>query len=178
MNILLLTAISLASLFGQETFSASANFSADLMGPADTREGTYGNAEAVNWRMTFRPPAGYRVRIVELRGDLIAWPRVLSGEAPVPDGAYAGVLLGFQTTSSQNSGRCDYCADNTMLYIQVGLDAHPVRAPFSEKILSGNLLESDNVLVIGVASWLNTTGRKIHIEPTFTVTYRFERERD
>jgi hypothetical protein len=35
-------------------------------------------------------------------------------------------------------------------------------------------LEPDNKLLVTVASWLNTTGKPVHIEPTFTVVYRWE----
>ena len=38
------------------------------------------------------------------------------------------------------------------------------------------LLEPDNKLLVKVAAWLNTTGRPIHTEATFTVVYRYERD--
>jgi hypothetical protein len=54
--------------------------------------------------------------------------------------------------------------------------SEPLRASFDREVSVNGLLESDNVLVIKVASWLNVTGKPIHMEPTFNVTYQFERE--
>jgi hypothetical protein len=164
----------LAALAILGPFSSSANFSADLLGARDTRPDTWGNADSASWTIQFRPPAGYRVRILKLRGDLVAWPRVLPGEPPVPRGTYAGVLLGFMTTAPDGSLRCDPCADNAMLYIQHAMESAPVRAPFDYDRVNV-LLESDNKLLVKVAAWLNSTGRPIHIEPTFTVVYRYEK---
>ena len=36
--------------------------------------------------ITFQPPPGYRVRIISLDGDLIAWPKVMPGNPPVASG--------------------------------------------------------------------------------------------
>src|SRR4051794_36994653 len=113
------------------------------------------------------PPAGYRVRILRLRGDLVSWPRVLQTEPQVKQGSYAGVLLGFHTTGENTSVHCTYCADNHMLYVQDGLSANPVRTPFNDDVSIGGLLSTDNVLHIKIAAWLNTTGYPIHMEPTF-----------
>jgi len=154
--------------------SASSNFSADLYGPVDTRVACWGNAEAWTFVMTFKPPEGYRVRILRLRGDLVSWPRVLKGETPVAPGSYAGVLLGFFSTGPGTSERCDYCSDNHMLYIQDALSEKPVRTPFDMDTTIGGLLAADHKLNIKIAAWLNTTGYPIHLEPTFTVEYRFE----
>ena len=147
------------------------------MGARDARPDTWGNSDAASWTIQFRPPAGYKVRILRLRGDLVAWPRVLPAESPVPRGAYAGVLLGFMTTAPDGSLRCDPCADNTMLYIQQAVENAPARAPFDyDKV--NVLLEPHNKLLVKVAAWLNTTGKPIHTEPTFTVVYRYERAVD
>jgi len=154
--------------------SASANFSADLYGAVDTRTSCWGNAEAWTFVMTFKPPEGYRVRILRLRGDLVSWPRVLKGESPVSPGSYAGVLLAFHSTGSDTSERCDYCADNHMVYIQDALSDKPSRTPFNVDTTIGGLLAADHKLNIKTAAWLNTTGYPIHLEPTFTVEYRFE----
>jgi hypothetical protein len=155
-----------------QSFTASTNFSFDLDGPVDTRPGTWGTAEASAKFITFAPPAGYRVRILRASGDLVAWPQVLDG-VPVKPGRYAGVLLGLSTTAQEGSVRGDWLADNCFLYVQAGLDATPVRAAFDRK--TDALLEPDHKLALKVASWLNTTERKIHIEPTLTIVYRFEK---
>jgi hypothetical protein len=157
-------------------FFASSNFTADLLGPVDVRPGCWGNADVATWTITFRPPPGYRVRVLRLRGDLVAWPRVLPGEKAIEPGNYAGVLLGFQTTAPEGSVRCDWCADNTALYIQDAMSNKPIRAPFNHEI--GALLEPDHKLVVKVAAWLNTSGHPIHIEPTFTTVFQFEKDTD
>jgi hypothetical protein len=156
-------------------YISSANFSVDSYGPLDTRPGTWGHADHTIFPLTFTPPPGYRVRILKINGDLVSWPKVLPGQPAVPDAAASGVLIGFQTTAPDASTRCDYCADNTMLYIQDALTNKPIRTPYSVDVSAGGLLETDNKLIIKVAQWLNTTGYPIHMEPTFTVTYRFER---
>jgi hypothetical protein len=85
-----------------------------------------------------------------------------------------GVLLGFFSTGPGTSERCDYCSDNHMLYIQDALSDKPVRTPFDMDTTIGGRLAADNQLNIKIAAWLNTTGYPIHLEPTFTVEYRFE----
>lgn len=59
-----------------EPHAISGNFSVDLYGLVDTRPGTYGHADYVIWNQTFENvPAGCRVQILHIWGDLIAWPR-------------------------------------------------------------------------------------------------------
>jgi hypothetical protein len=171
---LAVTALAQSSTLGP--YSSSTNYSVDLLGPVDTRPNCWGNADSFTWRMPFHPPVGYRVRILALHGDLVAWPKVLAGAPPVPNGAYAGVLVGISTSAPSGSANCDFCDDPTMLYLQGGINSgSAVRLPYDRTDLSA-VLEPDNNLLIKVASWLNTTGYPIHIEPTFTVRYQFERE--
>lgn len=167
--------LTIALMLAAGSFSASSNFSVDLLGEIDTRPDCWGRADYRVWAVTFKPPVGYRVRIVSLRGDLLAWPRVLDGEQPVERGKTAGVLIGFQTTANEGSERCDWCADNTFLYLQGATsNGDSVRIPFDVTV--DRLLEPDHKLIVKVASWLNTTGRHIHLEPTFTTTYKFEKD--
>jgi hypothetical protein len=168
----LLTLLLVAASAIQGPWMASSNFSFDLHGQADTREGTWGRAEAATKAITFTPPIGYRVRILRASGDLVAWP-LLSGPLP-QDARYAGVLLGLQTTAPDGSVRGDWLADGVFLYVQAGLSREPVRISFDRDTKVGGLLAPDNKLIVKVASWLNTTGVPIHIEPTFTLTYCFE----
>lgn len=152
-------------------YSAAANFSADLIGAPDARPNTWGTAGATSHRITFRPPAGYRVRVLRVYGDFLAWP---VGKAP--EGRFAGALWGLQTTAPEGSQRADWAADNTMLYVQVATGGQPARAPVNFDVREGGLLEPDNVLVSRLAVWLNDTGLKIHMEPSFVAVYQFERE--
>jgi hypothetical protein len=123
----------------------------------------------------FYPPAGYRVRILALRGDLVAWIKSLPGDPPTPLESGAGVLMGFQTTSMGGTQECDYCASGCLLYLQDAVvEKEPkTRLPYDKQI--NILLDSDNMLNLKIASWLNTTGKPIHLEATYdTIMFRYE----
>ena len=62
----------------------------------------------------------------------------------------------------------------TMLYVQDGVSKEmpKSRAAFDRNNLNV-VLRHDNKLVVTVAAWLNTTGKPIHIEPTFTMKYEW-----
>lgn len=151
--------------------SSATNFSADILGTPDTRQGTWGRAGAETWRIQFKPPAGHRVRITRVYGDFLIWPR-----GKVEKGRFAGALFGLQTTAPEGSERADLAADNTCLYIQTATEGRPARAAFDHDVSAGCLLQPDHVLVVKVAVWLNDTDREIHCEPTWTMVYSYERE--
>lgn len=176
-------------------YIASGNFPSDLYGPVDTRMAgqicgggpcIWGRADYAVLPIRFRPPAGYRVRILALRGDLIAWIKTLPGDPATPLESAAGILGGFQTTSSLNasnggsgaegSARCDYCSDDCPLYIQDSVTEKQAktRAPFNYTDV-GLLLDLDNMLNAKIAAWLNTTGKPIHVELTYTIQFRYEK---
>jgi hypothetical protein len=172
----------------------STNFAADLSGTEDTRPGCYGTADVATWNITFDPPAGYAVRIISIHGDLVSWIKTLPGDSATPAESTAGVLLALQgTPHATTSGRCDWCSDvatrltrltllaprpvvhgTTMVYIQdsVAQVMPKSRAQYDRPAVN-QLLEPDNKLLVTLASWLNTTGKPIHVEPTFTVIYRW-----
>lgn len=153
-------------------YSAATNVSTDLLGPVDTRPGTWGRADYSTWKITFRPPAGHRVRILHAHGDLVSWVR------NAPEDTYAGVLLGFSTTGPEGSVRGDLLADACMLYVQDAVARGvPKRTAFNADVRAGGLLEPDNVLVVKIAAWLNSTENFIHSEVSATFTYRWEREK-
>jgi hypothetical protein len=167
-------------------YTVSGNFPADLYGPVDTRMSglicaggpcIWGHADSATLPIKFRPPAGYRVRILALRGDVVGWVKSLPGDPPTPVESSAGILGGFQTTSASGSAHCDYCADGTPLYVQDAVtDKQPkTRAPFNYNDV-GQLLDDDNILTAKIASWLNTTGKPIHIEISYTIQFRYEPE--
>lgn len=166
-------------------YTVSGNFPRDLYGPVDTRMAgqtcadgpcIWGHAEAAVLPITFHPPDGYRVRILSLRGDLVGWVKSLPGDPATPVESAAGVLGGFQTSSSSGSVQCDFCADGCPLYVQDSLtEKQPkTRAAFDYNDV-GLLLDSDNVLNAKIASWLNTTGKPIHVEITYTIRFRYEK---
>lgn len=150
----------------ERLYYSSSNFSADIAGEPDSRPSTWGNAGVALWEITFTPPAGCAVEVQRIFGDLVAWPI-----GRVEEGKFAGVLLGLQTREPEGSVRGDWLADNTFLYIQDAVSQEPRRAPFNYSL--SVRLPTDNKLVVKVAVWLNDTGRTIHIEPTFTLGYRF-----
>jgi hypothetical protein len=150
---------------------AATNFADDLLGPVDTRPGCWGRADYAIHRITFRPPEGYRVRILRASGDLVSWAR-----GRIARGAAFGVLLGLQTTAPEGSVRADLAADNTMLYVQDTASTKPTTRTFNEDVSAGSLLEPDHVLIVKLAAWLNETERAIHMEATLNLTYRWERE--
>jgi hypothetical protein len=151
---------------------ASGNFSADLYGVADTRPSTWGYADVAIWAITFDAPAGYRAVILGLSGDLISFSKNPANDALAPN-AYAGVLLGFQTAAPGGSVSCDWCADDTMLYLQDAIRLEPHRAPFDRKFQPGVEWLPGNQLLVKVASYLNTTGKPVHVEATYTLTFVF-----
>lgn len=154
-------------------YSAATNHSSDLMGTPDSRPDTWGNAGYAVHKIEFHPPAGYRVRILRVYGDFQGWVR------KNPSGNCAGVLWGLSTTQPEGSQRVTPAADNTMLYVQDSVCAveRKFRAPVDYDTSAGGLLGPDNVLVSKVAVWLNETGEPVHVEPSFTVVYQFEREK-
>ena len=161
----------------------SGNFPRDLYGPVDTRPNCWGHADYEVLPIAFPSRPGYRVHLLRIRGDLIAWPKVLEGEPPVRRGAYAAVLAGFSTwdfdkdVSPDRTLACDFCAAGVPLYIQAGLADQPVRAAFDYDLREDAVYLTEGKLFLKLAAFLNTTGHPIHTEATYTLTYQFEKER-
>ena len=155
-------------------FTASGNFTYDLYGALDTRPQTWGYCDSQEAVLTFSPPPGFRVHMSRIRGDLVAWVRSSSANAPTPPESDSGVLLAFHDSTPDGSTRCDYCADNTPLYLQDSVTAAQpkTRAPFDVAV--DWELPADNRMIVKAASFLNTTGQTIHAEATFTVTFSFD----
>lgn len=175
----------LVSLLSQP-HTVSGNFPRDLYGPVDTRMAgqscdvgpcIYGHADSSDLPIQFYPPAGMRIRILSLRGDLIAWIKDTreSFSFSIPPNSMAGVLAGFQASSSGASTDCNYCASGCPLYIQdaVGEKIPLARAPFDYENV-GMVLDADNVLHAKIAEFLNTTDHPIHLELTYTIQFVFE----
>jgi hypothetical protein len=173
-RIFLLGAILSVCAFSQ-TVTVSGNFAVNLYGTIDTRSDCWGFADSAIFPVTFKPPAGYHVRILTLKGDMVSWIKTLPGDPETPKESAAGTLLGFQSTAPDTSKECDYCAENTPLYIQDSVSpARPnSRAPFNYDDV-GLVLLPDNILRVKMASWLNTTGKPIHIEATYTIRFEYE----
>lgn len=145
------------------------NFTVDLLGPVDTRPGTYGNADYVVWSQPFtNVPVGCRVQILHIDGDFTAWPM-----GTMAANGSAGVLVGAYRTSGAGSKYASYAADGYFFYYQHGTTGAPMRIPINQDVTEG-YLDSDNTLNWNVAEFLNTTGQKIHMEITFSqVVFRY-----
>ena len=93
-------------------------------------------------------------------------------------GVYSEVGWGLKTTALDGSNRVDYAYDNSFVWIQNAvLPGNPsARASFDYTVKVGGLLESDNALISQSFVAINTSGLVIHMEPTFTVVYQFERQ--
>jgi len=150
--------------------SLAGNFSADMQGLIDTRQDTWGTASAVIKPLTFKVPVGCKVQLVKLMGDFVTWPL-----GSVPEGSQAGTLIAMQRTGAGVTGSkyADWASDGTFLYLQIGTSGPPSRLAFNHYVLADGLLNDDNILEFKMAEWLNNTGRKIHMEVSFVVYFRF-----
>lgn len=161
--------------------SVTGNWEVNLLGQTDTRPNTWGCADAVIKTLTFRPPAGCRVEVLKVRGDLVAWPMFADGKTPIraddsasrPLTPAAGTLLSIAKTGPEGSVWADLAEDKTLLYVQLPVDGlRSGRAGFSEEVVDG-LLRDDHKLEFKLASWLNALAVPVHIESTWTIHYRF-----
>jgi hypothetical protein len=158
-----------------ETCVFSTNVPYDSAGVPDTRPGTWGNAGVADTPIPFtNVPEGYRVRVLRIYGDHIAWPH-----GRIKPGTDAGVLFGIITPSATQSPYVGpgLGASGCFVYLQQGVGESPVRAPFDFNVAAGGLLDPDNVMIVRNALFLNQTGASIHMEATFIVEFRYERER-
>jgi hypothetical protein len=150
-------------------YSAAQNFTIDMAGTPDTRPGTWGNAQAYPIRIPFHPPSGYRVRILRVYGDFVAFPTT----GTIQPGTYSEVSWGFLSTAPGGSTRADLSADDCFLWLQSVLTAQNgmIRMAFDHDTHIGGLLEPDNVLILQLAVSLNTTGLQVHEEPTYVIVW-------
>ena len=156
-------------------FTASGNFSFNLYGTADKRPQTWGYTDSQEVPITFSPPPGLRVHVTRIRGDLVAWLLSSANSSTPPRyGTSTGLLVAFHDSGPEGSARCDWCAENTRVYVQDALTpTQPKsRAPFDVDL--NWTLPPDNKLIVKAASFLNNTGQKIHAEVTFTLTFDFK----
>lgn len=156
--------------------SLAMNFTSDMEGDPDTRPTTWGKAKAWPYRIQFHPPHGYRVRIMRVYGDFVSFPK----EGIIKPGTYSETSWGLMTTAPGGSSRAEYSADDCFLWLQSLINhEHTMdRMAFDHIVKDGGLLEPDGIMILQVAVSLNTTGLEIHQEPTLTVVYNFEKERE
>lgn len=150
-------------------YSSSVNYPADLTGVPDTRPGTWGLGAAQTDVIQFHPPAGYRVRVLRVYGNFMAWPRAVY--AP---GNHTGVSWGLTTSDPVGSPEVDAAADGCFVYEQYALGNSEVNQSFDFDTSTGGLLGADNVMNEVSAVFLNDQPIPVHSEVTFVIVYRFE----
>lgn len=161
-------------------YSTAVNISLDLKSDVDTQPTTWGGASSYASKVEFHPPAGYRVRVIRVYGDFVAWPK--AGE--IIGDARLEVGFGLKTTAPDGSSRVTYPGytatpyDNSFLWVQDGLDSkqQTQRIAIDCSTFAGGLLAGDNLLLAQSFIALDTTGLLIHLEPTIVVVYQFEAE--
>lgn len=150
------------------------NYPFDSAGEPDTRPGTWGTTAFDDGRLTFpEVPEGYRVRILRVRGDCVAWPH---GE--VQPGKSCGLLFGLITTGSQAHVPAQpLSSDGCMIYIQDSIsDKMPnSRMAFDVDCSACGLLDADNILVVRRAIFMSELGCNIHMEPSFVMYFSYEK---
>lgn len=174
-------------------YTGAHNNDANLRGWLDNRKRTWGYTDALVKAIPFKPPAGHRVRVLRLVGDLTARLTPYSDtELPSPfvptppqDGRYIGVLAAAGYARDSGSARADHLADDTWMYVQGDIGASGVlRLPFDVDLrgIKNTLLTEDNRLVLTLATYLNETDRgdgipyAVHLEFTFSqIVYQFEK---
>lgn len=155
----------------------SINLPADLEGTPDTRPGCWGKAGVRQVPYKFlNVPDGYRVRILEIDGDLISYPRTTGDKSK-----FAGILWGLCRTSVTEQGKStllEYASDGCFVYVQDSIRGdQKTRAPFSRKIPEDSpdgLLDADHTMLNKIAIWLSEIGQSIHAEATANVIFKYE----
>lgn len=152
----------------------SINFPYDAVGELDNRPGTWGTAGYDDGRIVFQNvPPGYRVRILRLQGNFTA--RLYGSKTK--SNLYAGALFGIITTASAASPYATLSASGCMIYLQLDVNSsHSQHAEFDWDVSAGGLLEKDHTMIVRRAVYLNETGQSLHAEPSFIVSFRYERE--
>ena len=171
-----MAAISQPSVLGP--YSDASNISADILGEPDKRPSTWGLTGYTVNTLEFKPPAGYRVRILRMYGNVNVTPKVPDPETQqLPAGSRASYLHGFQTTAPEGSTRMVPAASNTLTYYQgdVSEKVDKDHLEFNVDVSAGGLLEKDNKLYSKFATFLNTMGVALHLEVSWVTIYEFRK---
>jgi hypothetical protein len=141
-----------------------------IPGQVDTRPGTWGCFAEDDGVLEFpNVPAGQRVRITRLYGNMTAWIR---GNAPA--GSNSGALLAVQRASATANPDVTNCAVGCMLYIQLATGQNEASVQFDVDVSAAGLLDTDNKLVVKRATYLNDTGLPPHLEVTMCGEFEYE----
>jgi hypothetical protein len=181
----LATGVPVSSNPRQQIMRIAGNYGGDLFGTLDMRfpgvpcgygPCIWGFAAVIQMPIQFYPPSGKQVRILSIQGDTIAFIKNLGNERPIPIDTASGFLVGFQDTINGQSPYCNYCNSGTLLYLQDSItDKVPkTRIAYNVDYKDPAVLDSDNVLLVTLATFLNNTTRAIHLEVTYNIVFQFE----
>jgi hypothetical protein len=158
-----------------EPRTIAGNFAADLDGFAMSGPGIWGRGDSWVFPLQLTPPAGHRVRILSISGDLTArFTTRGHGPAVAPRGTFTGFLAAVTTLPvSSGSAHADLAADDTLMYAQGDLSRRnsAVRLPFRESFAedeANTVLGPEHRLYFKVAKYLDETGLATHLEITFS----------
>jgi hypothetical protein len=143
----------------------------DTQGTPDTRANTWGYAAAQQIPFQFaNVPQGYRVRILRLYGDHVAWVH-----GPVQPATHSGVLWGIYSSAVHlGSANVPYGDDACFIYHQGAVSTGDFTQYFDNDVHAGGLLQDDNTMILQMAVFENETGSPIHQEITFVLVYDYE----
>jgi len=171
---LLLALTLICSIRAADVRVMSGNFVTDIIGVQDVWLRTWGKAGSILWPIAFKPPAGQRVLIHSIRGDLVAWSRTSYTGARDK----FGVLAAFQTRKENTGGGglCDWCDISTLLYVQAAAASKDVaQRQFSIRFTEPQALPV-RTLFVKASVWLSDVPGPVHIEVTYTVEFEFAPE--
>ncbi len=129
--------------------------------------GIWGTGDSFEHKFPFtEPPAGFHVKLLHASGDQIAAPRGIPNA-----GAQAYTLIGLTSSKPGPSPFMDLGAKGCFLYKQMVV---PGRIPIDQNLVKADL-ESDNLLIVKQAIYLNEYGPQapIHLEATFVLTFAY-----
>ena len=165
-------------------YVGSNNFTADLVGTEDSREGTWGTTEAHTWVQQFYPPAGFTTRILSIKSIVDATMVVSGTPIYVYPGTSVGVLgaIANLPPGLGGSSHADFLSNSTFVYGQgvvssslIGI-SFDMSTPIGFSEVTNNFLGADESLYYTVAKYLDNTFTTTHIEITTTILYTFVRK--
>jgi hypothetical protein len=150
--------------------SSASDVAYTLPGFVDTRPGTWGTTDTKLTNYVFtNVPNGYRVQILRVYGDNIAW---LQGPNVSPT-SHAGVLFSLSASGGGNNSMVPGNG-NCFLYHEGAISGQtPLNMSFDNVTKDGGLLGPDNTLQAKMALFLNDSGVPVFQDTTFVVVYRF-----
>jgi hypothetical protein len=151
--------------------SSAADTTYTLVGNHDGRPGTWGTTDTRIINFVFaNVPYTYRVQILRVYGDNIAW---IQGLDKGDTNAHAGVLFSMSATGGGTNSMSPGNA-NCFLYHEGAISGQTtLNMSFDNETKDGGLLNTDNVLQVKMALFLNDSGAAVFQDTTFVVVYRF-----